>query len=101
MCDSVILTSFPLNILRTNSWNLTKFSICIDVDQICVGIFIGQFLQIYNRVMALGYYLSFISTQYLLNELMEFDDLGAIASFESDITMKDQRHFTSAEGKRG
>ena len=33
----------------------------------------GQFLQIYNRVMALDYHQNFVSTQYLENELIELD----------------------------
>ena len=32
----VILISFPLNTLRTNWWNLTKFCICIDIDKMYV-----------------------------------------------------------------
>ena len=30
--------SFLLNILRMNGWYLTKFSICIDINEIIVGI---------------------------------------------------------------
>ena len=45
--------SFPLNILRTNGQNLTKFCMHIYVDNIYVGIVKRQILQICNRVMAL------------------------------------------------
>ena len=34
---------------------LMEFFISMDVNQICVGIITYTFVQIYNRVMALGY----------------------------------------------
>ena len=34
-----------------------------------------QFLQIFNRVIALVYCQNCVSAQYLLNELMEFDQI--------------------------
>ena len=34
-----------------------------------------HFSQIYNTVMALGYCQNFVSTQYLGNRLMEFDQV--------------------------
>ena len=34
-----------------------------------------QFLQIYNRVMALGYSQNFVSAQYFVNNFMEFDQI--------------------------
>ena len=45
--------SFPLNILRTNGQNLTKFCIHIYIDNILVGIVKRQILQIGNSVTAL------------------------------------------------
>ena len=45
--------SFPLNILRTNAQNLTKFCIHINIDKIEVGIVKRQISLIYNRVTAL------------------------------------------------
>ena len=64
---------FPLNILRTNWWSLTRFCICIDIDKLQVGIVRCQFSQINYRVMALDWCQNFISAQYLENKLMEFD----------------------------
>ena len=46
--------SFPLNILRTNGQNLTKFCIHFNIDKIKVGIVTCNFLQICNRVKALN-----------------------------------------------
>ena len=43
----------PLNILRTNGQNSTKFCIHINIDKILVGIVKHHFSQICNRVMAL------------------------------------------------
>ena len=40
-----------------------KFCICIDFEQIQIGIKMRQFLQIYNTVMALGYCHNFVSAQ--------------------------------------
>ena len=57
--------------LRTNWWNLTK-CICIDVDQIYVGIVARLFSQFFNMVIALGCCQNFPFTHYLVNELMEF-----------------------------
>ena len=45
--------SFPINILRTNAYNFTKFCICIDIDKISIGIVTCNFSQICSRVMAL------------------------------------------------
>ena len=39
---------FPLNILKINGWNLTIFSIYIDIDKINVEIVMRKILQIYN-----------------------------------------------------
>ena len=36
-----------------NGWILTKVGICIDIDEILVGIFMCKIVQIYNRVVAL------------------------------------------------
>ena len=33
-----VIISFPLNILSLNRWNLTKFSICVEIDEINVVI---------------------------------------------------------------
>ena len=48
-----VTISFPLNILRTNGQNLTKFCIHINIDKIQVGIVKRHFSQICNRVTAL------------------------------------------------
>ena len=48
-----VRTLFPLNILRTNGQNLTKFCIHIDIDNILVGIVKRQISHIGNRVMPL------------------------------------------------
>ena len=47
--------SFPLSILRINRWNLIRFYIFIDLNQVSIGFVTCQFSQIYNRVMVLGY----------------------------------------------
>ena len=49
-----VTISFPLNILRTNGHNLTKFCIHINIDSIYVGIVKRQISQICNRVSMLG-----------------------------------------------
>ena len=60
---------FPLNILGTNWWNLTKFCVCIAIDKVLVGInFTHQFSLIYNR----DWCQNFVSAQYLDNKLMVF-----------------------------
>ena len=59
-----IRISFPLNILRTNWSNLTKFCTCIDIDKIKDKIVTRQFSQIYNRVIALDWCQNFVSAQY-------------------------------------
>ena len=63
------LILFPLNILRMNGWNLTKFGICIHIAELSFGIVMHKNVQIYNRVMALASSQYFISTQFLKNEL--------------------------------
>ena len=40
--------SFPPNILRMTGWNLTKLSICFNIDDISHGIVIRKIWQIYN-----------------------------------------------------
>ena len=45
----------------------TKSYICIDVDQLYMGIVMLHFLQIDNMVMALGYCQNFVSAQYVGN----------------------------------
>ena len=45
--------SFPLNILRTNGQNFTKFYICIHIDKIYIGIVTHHFFAICTRAMAL------------------------------------------------
>ena len=40
--------SFLINILRMNGCYLTKFSICIDINEINVGIVMHKIPQIYN-----------------------------------------------------
>ena len=71
----IVRISFLLSILGTNRWNQTKFFISVDVGQIYVGIATIPFLQLYNRVMALGYCQKFVSAQYFLSEVMEFDQI--------------------------
>ena len=50
-----IRISFPLNILKTNRQNFTKFYICIHIDKILVGIATHHFLHICFRVRPLIY----------------------------------------------
>ena len=72
--------SLPLNILR-NSWqNLTKFCICIDIENMYVGIVTHQFSQINNRVMALDWCWNFDSAQ-----LIEFDQILHMHWYWQDI----------------
>ena len=70
--DSIL---FPLNISRMNEWNLTKFGICIHIDEISVWIVMLKIVQIYNRVMALDLSQNFISTQFFKNEWMELSKI--------------------------
>ena len=67
--------SFPLNILRTSWWNLTKFCIYIDIINIYISIVTHQFSKINNSVMVLDWCQNFVSAQYLDNKLMEFDQI--------------------------
>ena len=60
--------SFPLNIMKTNGQNVTKFCIHINIGKISVGIVNRHFSQIFNRVTALYRCQNFISAQYLENE---------------------------------
>ena len=55
---------FPVNILRTNGWNFTKFYICIHIDKFYVGFVIHHFSHIFTRVMTLDSLQNFISAQY-------------------------------------
>ena len=66
---------FLLNILRMNGWNLTKFIMCIDIDEILVGIIIGKIAQIYDRVTALDLSQNFAFAQYLKNVRMELNKI--------------------------
>ena len=67
--------SFPLNILRTNEWNLAKFcnAYALILKTSRLGLLHVNFHKVYNRVMALDRYLNFVSAQYIGNKLMEFD----------------------------
>ena len=71
----ITIISFSLNILRTNWWNYTKFYLIIETDWIYIGIAMFQFLKIYNMVMSLGCCQNVVSAQYLVNELIEFDQI--------------------------
>ena len=62
--------SFPLNILRTNRQNFTKFYKCIPVDKIYVGIVTQHFLHICTRVMALDLPQNSVSAQYLEKKIV-------------------------------
>ena len=62
-----VRVSFPLNILRANGQNLTKFCIHVNIDKIYFGIVNRHFLQICNKVMALDRLQNFISAQYQQN----------------------------------
>ena len=62
---------FLLNILGMNGWNLTKFIMCIDIDEILVGIIMRKIAQINNRVTALDLSQNFVFAQYLKNVWME------------------------------
>ena len=61
--------SFPLNILRINRHNFTKFYICIDIDKNKVGIISCYFSQV-CRVIFLDLPQNFISAQYLVNKVI-------------------------------
>ena len=61
--------------LRNELMNLTKFCICIDIDNVKVGIVMHQFEQIFNRVMTLDSCPNFICAQYLKNKFMVFDQI--------------------------
>ena len=67
--------SFPLNILITNKWILTKFYMCIDIDNILLGIVKHTFLSIHYSVMALELCQHVVSAQYLETEWMDFDQI--------------------------
>ena len=69
----IVKRSFLLSILWTNWSYLIKFSICVDLNQLVGWYCYISIFKIYNRVMALGYCQYFVSTQYLVKELMEFD----------------------------
>ena len=64
---------FLLNILRMNGWNLTKFVMCIDFEEILVGIIMHTIAQIYKRVIALDLSKYFVFAHFLQNEWMEFN----------------------------
>ena len=55
-----------------NGLNLTKFSICIDIDVINVGMIMLNISQICNGVMAIGSSQNFFPAQYLKNEWLLF-----------------------------
>ena len=65
--------SFPLNILRTNGQNFTKFYIIIHIDKIYVGIVTHDLSHICTRFMALNLLQRFVSAQYLENKWTNFD----------------------------
>ena len=58
-----------------NGWNLTKFVMCIDFNEILFGIIMCKIAQIYNRVIALDLSKHFVFTQFLKNEWMEFNKI--------------------------
>ena len=62
---------FPLNVLRIDSQNLTKFCIHINIDKILLRIVTSDFLQNFDRVTALDLHQNFISAQYLENKLID------------------------------
>ena len=66
---------FLLNILRTNRQNKTKFCIHIIIDKIYNGILSRCFSQICNRVTALNSRQNLVFTQYLENELTEWNHI--------------------------
>ena len=67
-----VIILFPLNILRSNAQNFTKFYICIHIDKIYIGIVTHHFSHICTRVMALHFCPNLISSQYLEKKLIEF-----------------------------
>ena len=71
----MVKISFPLNIFLTNRWNLIKFCKCIEIYQFLVWILKRQFSQIYKRVMSFGDCQKMVSTQYLVNNLIEFEQI--------------------------
>ena len=57
-----------------NGWNFTKV-MCIDFDEILVGIILHKIAQIYNRVIALDLRKHFVFTQFLKNEWIELNKI--------------------------
>ena len=64
---------FPLNILKMNGQNLSKFCIHNDIDKMEIWIVNCRFSQICNRVTALDRHQNFVSAEYLENQWKEFD----------------------------
>ena len=67
--------SIPLYILKRNCQIFTKFYICIHNDKIWLGILTHHSSEICTRVMALYLCQNIISTQYLENKLVEFQQI--------------------------
>ena len=80
-----VIIPCPLNILRTNWQNFTKFYICIHIDKIKLGIVTRHFSQICTRVTALDLPLNSVSTQYLENKLTEFRQILCIHWYWQDL----------------
>ena len=70
--------SFSLNILIKNEWmefNKILHTMHFDIDKIWVGIVLHYFGKFITTVMAHGSCQKFVSTQYLKNKLMLFDQI--------------------------
>ena len=85
--------SFPLNILRTNWQNFTKFYICIHIDKIYIVIVTQHFLHICTRVMALNLPLNFVSIQYLENKLSWVHQILYMHSYWQDLRWDCYKQF--------
>ena len=70
-CEHFVSAGYFVN----RSIDLIKFCICIDLNQIWVGMFTYQILHINNRVTILAYHYNFVSAQHLENELMELNQI--------------------------
>ena len=77
--------SFPLNILRTNCQNFTKFYKYIHIDKVSFGIVTHNFLHICTRVMTLDLLQNFDITQYLEKKFKEFHQIDGIRVMALDL----------------
>ena len=75
LCQNFIQNFVSTQYLENKMIEFHQFLICIDIDQIFVGIVTSHFLHICTRVMALDLRQNFDSAQYLENKLTEFHQI--------------------------